>query len=76
MTQSTPQPTSKLDQLISLLKAREGASMDAMTAATGWQAHSVRGALAGALRKKGLQVESEKTLQGRRWRIAKAESGQ
>jgi hypothetical protein len=34
-------------------------------AATGWQAHSVRGALAGSLKKKGILVESAKT-DGRR----------
>ncbi len=41
-----------------------------MTAATGWQAHSVRGAMSGALKKKlGLIIASEKTEAGRVYRI-------
>ena len=43
--------------------------MPAMIAATGWQAHSVRGALAGALKRKGHKVLSEKVEGERRWRI-------
>ena len=66
-------PTSKLDRLISLLQQAEGVGMPAMMAATGWQAHSVRGALAGALRKKGHAVRSEKSEAGRIWRIIPAE---
>lgn len=66
-------PISKLDRLIALLQQRAGADMPAMIAATGWQAHSVRGALAGALRKKGHQVRSEKSEAGRVWRITPAE---
>ena len=42
-----------------------------MMAATGWQAHSVRGAISGAIKKKlGLDVRSEKTEGGRVYRIA------
>jgi hypothetical protein len=40
-----------------------------MVVATGWQKHSVRGFMAGALKKKGLIVASEKTDQGRSYRI-------
>jgi hypothetical protein len=52
-------------------KRREkgGATLDEMVAATGWQKHSVRGFMAGALKKKGLIVASEKTDQGRSYRI-------
>lgn len=64
---------SKLDQLITMLRASTGASMPAMTAATGWQAHSVRGAIAGALKRKGLKVLSEKAEGERRWRIVEGE---
>ena len=67
-------PTSKLDRLIVLLQQADGVGMPAMMAATGWQAHSVRGALAGALRKKGHVVRSEKTDAGRLWRIMSVES--
>lgn len=67
---STPQPPSKLDRLIAILRHEEGADMAAMIEATGWQAHSVRGALAGALKKRGHAVKSKKTGERRVWRIA------
>lgn len=68
-TQSDTAPPTKLDQLATLLNTPEGATMDEMTAATAWQAHSVRGALAGALRKKGHHTKSAKVDGVRRWRI-------
>jgi hypothetical protein len=44
-----------------MLRAPEGATIEEITAATGWQSHTVRGAMAGALKKKlGLEVTSEK----------------
>jgi hypothetical protein len=47
--------------LIELLTRAEGATLPQMTEATGWQIHTVRGAMAGALKKKlGLDVTSEK----------------
>ena len=56
---------SKQAQLIEMLKHAEGASIDEIVAAFGWQAHTVRGAIAGALKKKlGLDVISEK-IEGR-----------
>lgn len=62
---------SKLDRLIAILLHEDGADMAAMIEATGWQAHSIRGALAGALKKKkGHAVSSEKTGERRIWRIA------
>jgi hypothetical protein len=55
----------KQAQLIAMLVRPEGASLDEIVAATGWQAHTVRGAIAGALKKKlGLTITSEK-LEGR-----------
>jgi hypothetical protein len=51
--------------LIEMLCAREGVTIDEIVAATGWQPHTVRGAIAGALKKKlGLEVTSEK-VEGR-----------
>ena len=48
-----------------MLQRPEGASLDEIVAATGWQAHTVRGAIAGALKKKlELAVTSEK-VEGR-----------
>jgi predicted transcriptional regulator len=61
----TPQKTvrqrTKQALLIDLLKRKRGATIDEIVAATGWQAHSVRGAISGALKKKlGLAVSSKK----------------
>lgn len=65
-------PESKLDRLTVLLARRKGASIAEMTSATGWQPHSVRGALAGALRRRGLVITSEKVDGVRRYRSEKA----
>ena len=47
--------------LIELLTRAEGATLPQMTEATGWQVHTGRGAMAGALKKKlGLEITSEK----------------
>lgn len=52
---------SKLDQVEALLLRDHGASIAEIIAATGWQQHSVRGAMAGALKKKrGLLITSDK----------------
>jgi hypothetical protein len=49
--------------------------MAPMTAATGWQQHTVRGALAASVKRKlGLDVVSDKPKgQDRRWRIAQSD---
>jgi DNA-binding PadR family transcriptional regulator len=61
----------KQARLIELLKRPEGASLAEMKEATGWQQHTLRGAMAGALKKKlGLNIVSEKTIdQERKYRI-------
>ena len=57
----------KQAMLIALLQAPEGATMEAILAATGWQAHSARGFMSGALGKKlGLIVTSAKEGDGAR----------
>lgn len=58
--------------LIDLLRRKDGTTLAEMIAATGWQAHSVRGAMSAALKKKlGLTIVSEKTEgRGRVYRIA------
>lgn len=66
---STPRLPSKLDRLTAILLHQDGADMDSMIEATGWQAHSIRGALAGALKKRGHALSSEKTGERRVWRI-------
>ena len=51
---------SKLDILIGLLRRPKGATTAELMKATGWQAHSVRGAIAGSIKKKlGHKVDSE-----------------
>jgi hypothetical protein len=65
--------SSKQAKVVDLLRRADGASIEEMMKATGWQAHSVRGVISGALKKKrGLAIISEKSKAGdRRYRIAK-----
>lgn len=62
---------SKQAQLIAMPKSPDGATIDEIVTKFGWQAHTVRGAIAGALKKKlGLSVTSEKIDgRGRAYRI-------
>ena len=66
--------SSKTATLLGLLSKPEGATIEAMSRAAGWQAHSVRGFLAGQVRKKlGLKLSSEKDADGvRRYRVAQS----
>lgn len=84
-TESSPTPMphtlregTKQSTLIAMLRAPEGATMEAIIAATGWQAHSARGAMSGALKKRlGLNVTSETEDQrGRVYRIKDADRAQ
>ena len=63
------QGTTKLALLIAHLSASGGASIAELCEATGWQPHSVRGALAGALRRKGHVIRPGKEGGLRRYRI-------
>jgi hypothetical protein len=67
-----PRESSKEAMLIEMLRRPEGATIAQIMTATGWQAHTIRGAFAGALKKKrGLTVTSEKGDDGVRvYRIA------
>ena len=57
------QDGTKQAALIDLLKRPEGATLSQMVEATQWQVHTVRGAMAGALKKKlGLVITSEKSI--------------
>lgn len=69
-TTNPREAVTKLDELLKLLRRRNGATIAEMSKATGWQAHSVRGAIAGTLRKKGHVVASEKVDGIRRYRLA------
>ena len=59
-------------QLLQLLSRPDGANIEDMMQATGWQQHSVRGFLAGTVKKKmGLALTSSKSEGDvRRYRIA------
>jgi Protein of unknown function (DUF3489) len=65
-------PKTKLAQLEAMLRRPNGATVEQVTKSLVWQAHSVRGAMSGALKKKqGLTITNEKTDEGRRvYRIA------
>jgi hypothetical protein len=59
-TDAAPRQT-KQQIIIDLLRRPEGAGIEEITAATGWQSHTVRGAMSGALKKKlGLEITSKK----------------
>jgi hypothetical protein len=63
---------SKQAKLVEMLKRPDGATIDEIVKKFEWQPHTVRGAIAGALKKKlGLDVQSEKVEgRGRVYRIA------
>ncbi len=69
---ATVQPLSRLATIILHLQNPAGASIDELCAATGWQQHSIRGALAGAVKHKGHIVTSAKKDGTRRYRISSA----
>ncbi|MDR3486560.1 MAG: DUF3489 domain-containing protein [Bradyrhizobium sp.] len=57
-------------QVVAMLQDRTGTTIAAIMAATGWQQHSVRGFLAGVVRKKlGLNLVSDPGDSGRVYRI-------
>jgi hypothetical protein len=54
-----------------MLRRKEGATIAQIVEATGWRPHTIRGAFAGALRKRlGLRVTSEKVEGTRVYRIS------
>ena len=70
-TRPTSGKQTKQQTCLDLLGRRDGATIEDLQQATGWQKHSVRGFLAGAVKKKlGLTLISEKSDAGpRRYRI-------
>jgi hypothetical protein len=67
---SATRPNTKHARIIAMLRTPAGATIAAIMAATDWQQHSVRGFLAGIVRKKlGLNLVSEQTDKGRVYRI-------
>jgi hypothetical protein len=67
---SASRPNTKHSRIVAMLRAPAGATIAAIMTATDWQQHSVRGFLAGVVRKKlGLNLVSERTDKGRVYRI-------
>ena len=67
---SKDRSNSKQTKVIGMLRMPAGATIESMMSVTGWQQHSVRGFLAGVVRKKlGLDLASETTENGRVYRI-------
>lgn len=59
---NTSKVTSKHDQILRLLRRKQGASLNEIQKVSGWQAHSVRGFLAGTVKKRlGLKLSSDKS---------------
>jgi len=72
--QSAAKRPSKQDAVISMLHRPEGATVDEVASAMGWQRHTVRGLFAGTLKKKlGLTLASATEERGRVLRIAASE---
>ena len=62
---------SKQDEVIAMLRRPEGATVDEVGSAMGWQRHTVRGLFSGTLKKKlGLTLASAQEERGRVYRIA------
>jgi hypothetical protein len=61
-----PREGSKTAQVVAMLQRKNGASISEIMAAMGWQRHTVRGFMAGAMKKAGYSVESFKPEGGER----------
>lgn len=71
-TSRTIRPDTKLAAIIEAMRHPGGATIAQIMAVTGWQAHTVRGAISGMVRKRlGFEVVTEKGANGQRgYRIA------
>jgi hypothetical protein len=71
-TAPTIRPGTKLAAIVEAMRHPGGATIAQMMAGTGWQAHTVRGAISGMVRKRlGYEVVTEKGTDGQRtYRIA------
>jgi hypothetical protein len=57
---------SKTAQVVEMLKRKNGATLEEVMDKMGWQKHTVRGFMAGAMKKAGYEVESFKSEKGER----------
>ena len=72
--QSDAKRPSKQGEVIAMLRRPEGATVEEVASAMGWQRHTVRGLFSGTLKKKlGLTVASAQEERGRVYRIAAPE---
>ena len=71
-TAQSLKPVTKHDQILELLRRKEGATIEEIGRLSGWQNHSVRGFLSGTVKKRlGLSLQSDTAKDGvRRYRIA------
>jgi Protein of unknown function (DUF3489) len=73
--QSDAKRPSKQDAVIAMLRRPEGATVEEVARATGWQRHTVRGVFSGTLKKKlGLTLVLATAERGRVYRIAEPAS--
>jgi hypothetical protein len=61
-----PHPGTKTAQVVALLRRHNGATLEEIMRQMGWQRHTVRGFMAGVMKKAGYAVESFKSEQGER----------
>ena len=75
-TSRSANPGSKQSRVIAMLQSPQGATIAAMMKATDWQQHSVRGLLAGVVRKRlKLKLSSKKVDGNRVYQIAGGDGG-
>lgn len=70
-TAPAPRGPSKIEQVLTLLRRPDGATLPELAAATGWLPHTTRAALTG-LRKKGHVLAKDKRGDATCYRIAEA----
>ncbi len=63
---AVPRESSKTEQVVAMLQRPEGATLSEIRASMGWQRHTVRGFMAGSMKKAGFTVESFKPEGGER----------
>jgi hypothetical protein len=61
-----PREGSKTAQVVAMLQRKDGATLEEIMEKMGWQKHTVRGFMAGAMKKAGFTVESFKSEKGER----------